>query len=185
MDQLHQAVTEYFALTDLTKDEQAQFLSIHHSDEIVNEAIKQSGELANAFFIAAISSAGSHVHIVHDSDLNSAPLIFVKSIAELLKYAKAIGYAFQFEEQGYIPVAFVFNVVWTMCAAALKNLEVFIGLTARFEELIMRLRPKNGDLHLTHQGHSTTTLLSGLVEIIVFCGQVTKFMDGIFIWYGL
>jgi hypothetical protein len=185
MDQLHQAVTEYFVLTDLPKDEQARFLSIHHSDEIVEEALKQPGELANAFFIAAIGSAGSHMHIVHDSDLNSAPLIFVKSIAKLLKYAKAIGDTSQFEEKGYVPVAFVFNAVWTMCAAALKNLEVFIGLTEQFEELLTRLRLKKGDLHPTHQGHtSTTTLISALVEIIIFCGQVTKFMNGIFIWYG-
>jgi hypothetical protein len=179
MNQFDQAVTQYFALTDSTFDERKQFLLTRHSDEVVEKAVKQPISLADAFFIGAVGSAGTHIHIVHEMGLNKVPPIFVESIAEIIRYAKAICDASRFEGQSYAPLAFVFGTVRRMCEAALKNLELFLGLADRFERLITRLRRVDSYSDVTHREHtSTTTLTSALADIILFCGQVIKYMDG-------
>jgi hypothetical protein len=184
MDDLRQAMTEYFALIDLTINEQTRFLSTRNSDKVVEEAVKQSGDLADTFFVAVVGSAGTHMHIVHDMGLNSVLPIFEERIAELLRYAKGICDACGFEVQGYVPIAFVFGIVRRMCAAAFKNLELFFGLADRFEEVITRLRQLDSCLDDLHGGNTIAmALTSALVDIILFCGQVTKYMEGILRWY--
>ena len=181
MDLLSEALIEYVSLTDLTVDEQGQFLWAQHCDDVVEEAAKQSATLADAFFIAAVASAGTHTHIVGDVVLDSVPANFVKSIGAILRYAKAICDASGLEVQGWAPMAFVFGQVRRMCAAGFKNLELFLSLADRFEELITRLRRIDGYLEVPPKGDADTTILtSALVDIIRLCGQVTKFMEGIF-----
>src|SRR5436190_4246268 len=124
MDLLSEALIEYVSLTDLTADEQGQFLWAQHSDDVVEEAAKQSATLADAFFIAAVASAGTHTHIVGDVVLDSVPANFVKSIGGILRYAKAICDASGLEVRGRAPEAFVFGQVRRICTAGFKNLEL-------------------------------------------------------------
>lgn len=177
---MNEALTEYFSLTDLTVDEQSRFLLVHYSDDVVKEAAKQSAAPPDAFFIATVGSAGTHMHIVGDVGFDSVPATFIKTIGRLLYYGKAICDASGLEVPGRSPAGFLFGAVRRMCAAGFKNLQLFLALANRYEELITRLERMDGNLEVSR--NDTTTLTSALVDIIRLCGQVTKFMEGTF--YG-
>jgi hypothetical protein len=177
MDRWHQTTTAYFERTHLTVDERKRFPSARDSDEVVLKSLQQSGSSADAFFLGAIGSAGTHAHIVRDVGLNRVPPIFVERVADILHYAKAICDAPGFAVQGKV-LAFVFGAIQMMYTVALNNLELFLGLADRFEEAIKRLKQGVYYFEAAKSRNKSEIAYTVLAEIIRFCGQVTAYMDG-------
>jgi len=178
MDLLDESFAEYFSLIAVTNEERTRVLSVHRSDDVVQSAT-QSGATADAFFIAAVSSAGTHRHIV--GDVYSNPLLpsLVDSVGGILRYAKAICDASGLEQQRCASAAFVFSAVRRMCAVGVQSQEIFLALADHLINLIKRLHRVDSQLEITLVGDKgRTSLISALVDIILFCGQVTRFLEG-------
>ena len=62
-----------------------------------------------------------------------------------------------------------------MCTAGFKNRDVFLALADGFRELTKRLSRVATYLKMTPVSNlEQTPLISALVDIILFCGRVTK-----------
>jgi len=179
MDLLNEALTEYFSLTDLTMDEQTRFRSLYHRDGVLGEPVKQSAALADHVFVAALGSAGTQLPIGHDVAIDSVPPSFVKAIGKFLRYATEICDASGLEVQGCTHLTLVFRALKRMCTAGFKNPELFFALENRFQEMLNKLPQFEGYLHIARMGNTNPTILTAaLVDILLFCGKVTKFMEG-------
>jgi hypothetical protein len=174
MDHWSQATTEFFVRNHFTLDERTRFLLARDSDQIVLNPLQRSGSLADAFFLAAVGSAGTHAH---DGGLNRVPPIFVEQVADILHYAKVICDA---SGSGVQPdaLAFVFGAMQRMYTVALNNLELFLGLADRFEDVIKRLRQGVCYLEAAKSRNKSEVAYTVLAEIVRLCGQVTAYMEG-------
>ena len=180
MDILNQALSECSSLVGLKMNERIQYLSVHYND-IVQAAVKQSAQPANVFFITVVRSSGTYNHIIThaDSALNPVPPEFVENIGSILRYGKAIGDVSGLELSSCAPMTFLYYTVRKMCAAGFGNRKLFLTFADRFAEFVSTLRRMDSCLDTKSVGGpDTTTLISALVDIILFCGQVTKFMEG-------
>ena len=182
MGTLNEALAKYFSMVQLTMDEQARFLSIHHSDDIIRAAAFQSEGPADNFFLSAVGVAGIHVDIIRNEHLDSFSPRLTGSIGNLLRYAKAICDTLGLEVQSFSPLAFVLGALRHMCTIGSKNRELFLTLADRFEELTKRLSREDVYLEKAPMTDAEkTSLISALVDIILFCGLVTKYLEGSYV----
>jgi hypothetical protein len=181
----NRAEEEYFGLTDLQIDGKNSLLRIQRSSEVVMQALESKHSInsqteADKYFIAAVASAGTHSDIVGNvSILNPPPLIIIDEIATLLRFAHAINQLLEFILQKS-PGAFVFGAVRVMITVAVKNMESFLTLKEQFEKVEIKLHRLDVVLTLKNPEYAITSKLARvLIDVVRFCGWVTKYINGI------
>jgi len=105
----------------------------------------------------------------------------------LLLYADGIDKLLTFNVRGCYPGAFVFGAVRIMITVAVENMELFQNLSARFQDVNMRLERYLNGVRKTN--NITLTSIRVMIDIARFCGRVTKYMKSnksiIFCFYTL
>lgn len=174
------AVFEFFNETNLSVNDRKQLLENGRSAETVKRAVESnnSTRTEERLFIAAVASAGTHSDII-DHFSGSVPAIVTGPVAMLLRYSYAMETLLEFKGTGYFPGAFVFGAVRVMTAAAAEHMQLFLDLSGRFEEVDKCLRRLDGNLNELHMDTVMPCLIRILIDILRFCGHVTKYIKGI------
>ena len=183
IDDWQATVFEFFNQTNLSVNDRKQLPETCSSAEIVKQAVESNNptRTEERWFIAAVVSSGTRSDIVdHVSGTASVPPIITGPVAMLLRYTDAMGTPHEFNGTGYFPGSFVFGAVRIMITAAVEHMELFLDLNDRFEEVHRFLRRLDGYLNALHTADTATpSLIPVLIDIVRFCGQVTKYIKGI------
>jgi hypothetical protein len=181
----NRAEEEYFGLTDLQIDEKNSLLRVQRSSEVVIQALESKHSInshteADKHFVAAVASAGTHPDIVGNvSFLNPPPPIIIDEIATLVRFAHGIDQLLESILQKS-PGAFVFGAVRVMITVAVKNMELLLTLKEQFEKVKIKLHRLDVVLALKNPENAITSKLArALIDVVRFCGQVTKYINGI------
>jgi hypothetical protein len=178
----HEAVLEFFNLTNLSVNDPKELLETRHSAEIVKQIVESSDSTGvKSLFIAAVVSAGTHTDIVsHVSGSGSTIPKVTGPVAMLLRFADAMTTLREFNGDGCYPGAFVFGAVRIMITAASEHMELFLDLSDYFEEVSRLLGHLSGYLSAPHTMDTIMpSFIRVSIDILRFCGHVTKYIKGI------
>jgi hypothetical protein len=181
----NRAVSDYLQLTDPRIDVQNLLLGRRDPIEIVMQILQSLRSIkatqADQLFIAAVTTAGTHADVLgKTSILTSVPPIVASRLGTLLRYANVIGKLLETVAHGFSPAGFAFGAVWVLATTAVRNMKSFLALSTQFEEVRSRLQRMDKLLTVPYPAEAIiSTFGRVMIDIILFCGHATKYIQGI------